>query len=157
MTTSIGIGELKGRQVISVAEGARLGTVEDLLFSGDRRAVTHLLVGSGQALAFAKIKKVGPDAVMVETRSDLEPIPAESVLKFSEVCKLPAMSTDGANLGSLAELTFDLSAGQIVTAEVRSGGVLGIGQQKSVFSIDKVRSFGEDAVTIEVATPTVAQ
>lgn len=152
MATSIGIGELRGRQVISVGEGAKLGSVEDLVFNVETRTVTHLLVGSGNAVAYGKVKTVGPDAVMVESRSELEPAPSEGA-RFGDVSKLPALSTEGVNLGSLADLTLDLATGRIVSVEVRSGGVLGIGQQKAMFSIDKVRSFGGEAVTVEAPAP----
>jgi uncharacterized protein YrrD len=152
MGTSIGIGELRGRQVISIVEGAKLGLVEDLIFSAETRTVTHLSVGGGNALAYGKVRTVGPDAVMVESRSELQPAPSEGA-RFGEVAKLPVLSTEGVNLGSLADLGFDLATGRIVSVEVRSGGVLGLGQQKAPFSIEKVRSFGIDAVTVEAAAP----
>lgn len=151
MGTSIAIGELRGRQVISIGEGAKLGVVEDVALNAETRTITHLLVGGGNALAYGKVKTVGPDAVMVESRSDLEPIPSDGV-RFGEAAKLPVLSTEGVNLGSLADLHLDLATGRIVSVEVRSGGVLGIGQQKAPFSIEKVRSFGTDAVTVEATT-----
>jgi uncharacterized protein YrrD len=152
MGTAICIGDLKGRQVISISEGARLGLVEDLLFDPEARTVTHLL-GANQALAYAKIRKIGVDAVMVESRSDLEPAPAAPLSRFGDVSKLPALSTEGVNLGSIADLTFDLESGHILNVEVRSGGVLGLGQQKVIFAVEKVRSFGGEAVTIDTTQP----
>ncbi len=149
---SITVHGLIGRQVVSIAEGERLGVVKDVLFDPTARTVVAFALGgeSGESiLAFGKVRRIGPDAVMVDQKADLQSGPTEGAKRFSEVEKLPAISVDGVNLGSVADAEFDSERSFLLTVDVRSGGVLGIGQQKAVYSIDKVKSFGTSAVTLD--------
>jgi sporulation protein YlmC with PRC-barrel domain len=143
--------------VISINEGARLGTVKDIaLHPGDRQVEGFLLSTEGHDgyLPFARLSKIGPDAIMVESKSAVVPEgEAAALFSVNELGKMEVMNTAGTKLGSVADLEFDLTSGALASIELKAGGVFGIGAQKSVIPASQIRSFGEDVITVEAADP----
>jgi uncharacterized protein YrrD len=147
--------ELRGRQVISIQEGDRLGDVRDFWIDSAGLSVAAFLLleeGNERVLKFSDVRKIGPDALMVETAAVAEPRdsnnpPTEWKL-FSELSRLQVVSGEGVQLGALADTEFDPMTGRLVSLELRSGGVFGVGAKIEVVPIENVRSFGTGAITL---------
>ncbi len=147
--------ELRGRQAISIQEGDRLGDVRDFWIDAAGLSVAAFLLleeGNERVLKFSDVRKIGPDALMVETAAVAEPRtsnnpPAEWKL-FSELSRLQVVSGEGVQLGALADIEFDPMTGRLISLELRSGGVFGVGAKIEVVPIESVRSFGTAAITL---------
>jgi len=93
------LSELRGRAVISINEGARLGTVKDVaIHPGDRQIEGFLLGTEGQDayLPFGNIAKIGPDAIMVNSKDPTRPSSeADLLYTVNELSKLEVINTAG--------------------------------------------------------------
>jgi uncharacterized protein YrrD len=149
------LSELRGRAVISINEGARLGNVKDAaLHPGDRQVEGFVLETEGQNayLPFGNISQIGPDAIMVQDKTATKPATdAEALYTLSELSRLDVMNTLGKKLGAVSDFEFDLPSGALLSIELKEGGVFGLGAQKSTVPAANVRSFGEDVITIEAS------
>jgi len=150
--TRVNYSTLEGRQIISIAEGTKLGTVRDALIDPATQMVSAFVLGGDRGeivLPFAKIAKIGPDAIMIEQASDTQPGTPDGLRRLSDLQKLTVLSSEGTGLGNVGDLEFDQDSGQILALDVRAGGVFGLGAQKQIVTIGLVRSFGSDAITVE--------
>jgi sporulation protein YlmC with PRC-barrel domain len=150
--TRINFSALDGRQVISIAEGTKVGNVRDALLDTATHFVAGFVVGGDRGevvLPFGKIAKIGPDAIMIEGASATQSGGADGLRKLSDLQKLDVMSSEGTALGNVGDLELDQDSGQILSLDVRAGGVFGLGAQKQTVTIGLVRSFGTDAITVD--------
>ena len=149
------LSELKGRPVISLNEGEKLGAIKDVLVDTANKTVGGFLLQAHDgdlALPFPHVRAIGPDAVTVETAASSQSPVGEGGLegtrKFAELAKQQVVDSEGKHLGHLGDITFGLD-GLITDIEIRSGGFLGIKEDKTLYPISVVRSFGASVVTVE--------
>ncbi|MEG2653696.1 MAG: YlmC/YmxH family sporulation protein [Ruthenibacterium sp.] len=76
------VGELCERDIINVATGANLGAVDDIAFSSDNAAVTHVILYGRLKLfgllgreedtyiPWTDIQKIGKDVLLVDTKTE---------------------------------------------------------------------------------------
>jgi sporulation protein YlmC with PRC-barrel domain len=147
------LSELRGRAVISLAEGEKLGTVKDLvLHPGDREIEGFVLETGGpdSFLPFGRFGKVGPDAIIVESKQAVEPAgQMNGSLQVADISKMEVMNSDGTKLGQVADIDFDLTTGALNTIELKAGGVFGLGAQNYSIPSSQIRAFGADVITIQ--------
>ena len=149
------LSELKGRPIISLNEGEKLGAIKDALVDTANKVVGGFLLQATDgdlALPFPQVRAIGPDAVTVETAASSQSPVGEGGLegtrKFAELAKQQIVDSEGKHLGHLGDITFGLD-GMITDIEIRSGGFLGIKEDKTLYPISVVRSFGTTVVTVE--------
>ena len=148
-----------GLPVISIAQGTRIGVVEDLVIDLDRRWVAALSLG-GQHVAgavrvvpFDAIRGAGRDAVTVQDdsavvllsdRPDLERLYASPV----RLVGLQVVTEEGSRPGRIHDVLVDELSGEIVDYEV-SGGTLrdAIGGRCYVRA-DTLTSLGPDLMIV---------
>ena len=147
--------DLVGKTVVSMADGARVGTVKDLVFQG--LELTSLLIrgerGEG-LLAYKSIRANGPDAITIESYTlvdwnggrTLEPDNRD----IHELRKLSVVDGDGKMLGHLHDLTMD-DLGHVEDISVRTEGVFGVGAHESVIPGTRVRAVGSNLITVDSA------
>jgi hypothetical protein len=147
------LSELRGRAVISLSEGEKLGAVKDLvLHPGDRQIEGFVLEtgGADSFLPFGRLSKVGPDAIIVESNGAVEPAnQLNGSLLVADISKMEVMNSEGTKLGQVADIDFDLTTGALNTIELKAGGVFGLGAQKSSIPSSQIRAFGADVITIQ--------
>src|SRR4051812_28102598 len=102
---------LKGMPVVSMAEGAELGTVDDVLFDPARLRVGALALRAGHdrsILPFEAVGNIGVDAVMVETTAatagETGQSSREELRALGGLVGLPVMDSEGTILGEVADL-----------------------------------------------------
>jgi uncharacterized protein YrrD len=149
------LSELKGRPVISLNEGEKLGAIKDALVDPSANRIGGFLLQATEgdlALPFAHVRAIGPDAVTVESAASSQSPVGEGGLegnrKFSELAKQQVVDAEGKHHGHLGDITFSID-GSITDIEIRSGGFLGIKEDKTLYPISVVRSFGASVVTVE--------
>jgi uncharacterized protein YrrD len=150
--------ELKGTQIISLADGRELGTVDDILIDLDHHQVRGLRVKTGglfsghEAVLLTDVKAIGPDAVTVEDASKLN---AES--KFSQLADCAGrdaiinsriITEQGTVLGTVADVDVDFESGAITSYVLASGLLDRLRHQESFIPTSIVKAVGEHVIIV---------
>ena len=153
------VRELKGMAVVSLADGAKVGKVEDVLIESSPFRVTALVLEgpSGQGLLpFASVRSLGEDAVTIESSAPIQwssgQVPGSSARRVDEVLGLKVVDAAGTMGGTVHDVDFDASTGAISSFGVRSGGVFGMGAEEHTVSVSGVRGLGTSLLTVESLT-----
>ncbi len=148
-----------GKDVLSLASGARIHSVKDILIGADNDQVVALLVDEGGLLGtstvvpFEAISSIGRDAIVVEQDEAVVAASSDPEVKaiLNRTDKLlgkTVYTEDGKKMGSIADLYFDDRSGRITGFEI-SGGTLGdLARGPSYLATEEVRIAGTDAVFI---------
>lgn len=152
------IKDLHGIAVVSIADGAKLGTVEDVLMDGAQRRVDALRVESGGLLRrqhmvvpFTALRSIGVDAVMVADAAALSPAPdhtADGRHSAGDLDKMRVVTENGAYLGNLSNARFDPATGVVSEFEIGAGGIGGILGHKKMIDAASVTSIGPDIMVV---------
>lgn len=148
---------LVGKRVVSLGDGAQVGTVKDLVFHG--LLLKSLLVkgehGEG-LLPFASILKNGPDAITIDSYSLIDWNAGKSIepnnVTSHDLYKLTVVDSEGKDLGKVHDIVLD-PAGSIQELVVRTEGVFGIGSHETVVPKSGIRTIGAALITVD-AQPT---
>lgn len=151
---------LKGIPVVSVADGTKVGAVQDgLIETGSMRVVTLLLSGAGGAavLPFASIRSIGQDAVTVDSADATQGVTghtaAGAVRSLEDLTSLKVVNTAGAYLGDIQDVDFGERDGQVRELVARRGGLLGVGATEVRVPIAAIRGIGPQLVTVDLPSP----
>jgi len=154
-----------GKPVVTFDSGERVVSVKDVLFDQDTNQIVGLLVDEGGLFNKAKIVRwqdveaLGPDAVIIHSREMLmtaESVPdVNSILQRNNVTKgTKLMTTDGRDLGSIADLYFDEDSGRVNGYEV-SGGIFADAMSgRSFVPAPDTLQIGEDVAFVPPETAT---
>ena len=147
--------KLTGMSVISVDEGIKAGQVADLRIMSTAPQVRALTLRTGRehtVLPFEAIRKIGPDAIMVDS---LDVIRAEDELESGEVMRhftsLVGRETagdDGSYLGDVRDLEIDPDSGRIDAILLHRGGVMGMGGEDVSVPGTHLHAFGPKLLTV---------
>jgi sporulation protein YlmC with PRC-barrel domain len=154
--------QLKGMAVVSMADGTKIGNIQEILFDPAGLKVAALLMtmpGTESFLPFGSIRNIGADAITVESATAAEGAPMQSTLQglrgLDNLIGLSVVSGEGTLLGQLHDITIDPADGRIAELTARSGGVLGIGATDSTVPGRNIRGIGANIITVE--TPAQGQ
>lgn len=145
--------EYVGKKVVSIADGAEVGKVKDLVFQSLK--LTALVVkgerGEG-LLPQGDISANGPDAITIESYKLIDWNAGSAMDSESrtthELEKLKVMDAEGNLLGHMHHFTMN-AEGEIEHISVRTEGVFGLGAHETTVPSTKVRAIGEDMITVE--------
>jgi sporulation protein YlmC with PRC-barrel domain len=152
--------KLKGMPVVSMADGAQVGSVADVLFDIADLRVSALVLSakSGEALLpFGSIRSIGSDAVTVESAAETQGVggrsASDTVHGLGDLMSLSAIDAEGTLLGKVKELEINEQDGRLTGLEVHRGGVLGLGGKGYTVSPSAIRNIGPKLVTVEMPAP----
>jgi sporulation protein YlmC with PRC-barrel domain len=152
---------LKNMPVVSIADGAKVGNVTDVLFDTASLRVAALVLSAetGQSvLPFGSIKSVGSDAVTVESSEATRGAAGQSTLNsmrgLSDLTKLPVVNGEGVHLGGVKELEIDQADGRLLEIVAHRGGVLGLGGTSTTVAASAIQSIGPNLVTVDMPAPS---
>jgi sporulation protein YlmC with PRC-barrel domain len=147
---------LKDKPVVSMADGAQVGTVEDVLFDpAELRLMGLALRGqSGKSiLPFDSIRSIGADAVMVESAAETQGAGGQAIQDtmrgLGEITSLSVVNAEGTLLGKVKEVEID-EDGRLAQLEAHRGGVLGIGGTDVTVPPSAIRSIGPKLITVDM-------
>ncbi|MDR3691611.1 MAG: PRC-barrel domain-containing protein [Fimbriimonas sp.] len=141
------------KQVVSMADGAKVGTVKDLVFNClDLKALVVQGERGEGLLAFTDIGTNGPDAVMIESYTVIDwnagRVLGPESRNTEDLRKLSVVDADGNLLGHMHHITMD-PKGHVKHIAVRTVGVFGIGANETLVAGSRVRAIGADMITVE--------
>jgi len=149
---------LKGMAIVSLGEGAKLGSISEVLFATQPlRAAALSAAGNGQdfIIPFEQIKNIGTDAVTVESGQVTQTASKEGA--YSGLATLGALTQRkvvdeaGTLIGTISDLDFDTTTGQVTSLTVHKGGMLGLGGTTTTLDAATIRSVGNDLLTVGTA------
>lgn len=146
---------LKGLAVVALAEGTRLGQVNDVLFQPQPFAMTALQVqgeGGNFVIPLSLVQQIGTDAVTVEDSSATQAASTGGtlggLLGLRDLHKLKVVDAAGTFLGTIKAAEIDPANGQIIALQVHKGGVLGLGGTTTTIAAAAIRSVGPELLTV---------
>lgn len=145
--------KLKHTAVVSLAEGARLGRVEESLFTTQPLRLAALRVKGDQGefvVPYDQIRSIGADAITLEDSAATQAAVGanESLIGWDDLKKRKVVDAAGTLLGTISNLEFDATTGQIARLTVHKGGVLGIGGESSEIDASAIQSVGSELITV---------
>jgi sporulation protein YlmC with PRC-barrel domain len=143
---------LKGMAIVSLAEGTKLGYVEQPLLDLTARKVVALQVKgeSGTFIVrFDEVASVGADAITVASMAD-------EMRDLDEIEKLKVVDHAGTFLGTLSHVEIDPASGQITQLTAHEGGILGMGGTTTPIDARAIVSVGPELVTVNTEAPVLA-
>jgi sporulation protein YlmC with PRC-barrel domain len=149
------ISDLKGKWIVSMTDGEKVGTVKDVLIDTERLRATALVIGGGPGqglLPLDRVKSFGPDAITIENADGIQwatgQLHDDTGREASDLMKLRVMDGSGTVTGAVHELAVDLPSGNVLTLNVRKGGVFGIGAESVDVPVSDIVSIGASLVTV---------
>ena len=124
--------EVIGRKIVTLDGGERVDSVRDLIFDEQGNRVLALLVDEGgwfhaaKVIPFASVKSIGEDAVMIASADAVmsardDATIAAAMESKSGLAGLNLLTSDGKELGRIADVFFDETSGQVVGYEATGG------------------------------------
>jgi sporulation protein YlmC with PRC-barrel domain len=155
---------LKGMAVVSMADGVRIGRVEDVLFDTVALRIAALALtttGGRSILPFSSVRSIGADAVTVESESSAQvaavEVSAGNVLRgLDDLMGLKVVTGQGNHIGDVREVLVDQASGTLTELEAHRGGMLGVGGTSVMIPSSAIRGIGPDLVTADMPAQTVA-
>ncbi|MGA7669091.1 MAG: PRC-barrel domain-containing protein [Nitrolancea sp.] len=153
------IKTLKGIAVVAIDDGARLGSVNDVLSDLDHRRVRAFVVSDGglfggknRILDIGDVQSVGADAVMIQSRdvlkADREDARYQAYPNLHALTSLRVVSQNGDLVGNISTIHFEASDGAFTDLEISKHGLLGSFQSKIICPAAAAVSMGRDVVVI---------
>ena len=152
--------DIKGRAVISVATGARLGRVDEVLLDPASLALAAFRVtaaGQQALIPFAQVQSLGDDAVMVPGDDVAQWVTtssaAEGLVAFDALKHFKVVDEAGTFLGTPKAIALEPGDGRLRQLDVHKGGVLGLGGEGTSVPGGGIVSVGADVIVVRTATP----
>jgi sporulation protein YlmC with PRC-barrel domain len=149
---------LKSMAVVSMADGVRIGRVEDVLFDTVALRIAALALtttGGRSILPFSSVRSIGADAVIVESETAAQAAAAVgnagNVLRgLDDLMGLKVVSGQGNHIGDVREVLVDQASGALTELETHRGGMLGMGGTSVTIPNSAIRGIGPDLVTADM-------
>jgi uncharacterized protein YrrD len=149
-----------GKDLLSIVDGKKVGTVKDLLFGSANDSVAAILVEKGGILRSPRIamwenvRSVGKDAVMISESAaimaaDSHPLAKEILRQDDELMGKKVFTDGGDQQGSISDVYFNERSGQILGFEVSGGLVENIHKGASYLPREDVINFGPEVVLVK--------
>ncbi len=143
-----------GKPVITLDEGVRLGSVEDLLLDESQSRLLGFLVKPGMLaepliVNFSDIEAFGPDALISRSPSDASHAATMPVNQQANMQGKRVVTRDGRNLGTVRDLYFDEQSGEILGYELAHNTFAGLLPRRYVLPPSEGLTVGADVVLVQ--------
>ncbi len=148
------LSEIIGLPILVVDVGENAGEVKDLVFDLVNKKILALILKPGglslsKAIPFDSIKKIGKDAISVESRDvfvKIKTLASERVAFGNKLVGSRAFCEDGEELGTLEDLVVCVDDGNIIEVEVSRNWLSTISQGYMVLPGSSIKSVGKDTI-----------
>lgn len=151
------VKDLRGKTILSVSDGAKIGSVDDILIDPDALRIAALVVNQGsmfdretRLVPAQDVNKWGRDAILVDGRevfrSDAEVEHRERWLSASDKLDgLTIVNTEGTRLGRIDDILID-DSGRIVAYRASEGT---FGGKSWDIPAQSTKTLGGDVIIVE--------
>lgn len=157
--------DLIGKPIIAFDSGERLDNIQDLLFDQNSNQLLGFLVDEGgwfstaRVLPLENVQSIGQDAIIVPSKNTIvnaTQVPAiNRILERNNVLKgTRIMTTDGRDLGTMADLYFNERTGQVEGYEASGGVFADAYTGRSFVPAPDTIKIGEDVAFVPPETAT---
>jgi uncharacterized protein YrrD len=152
-----------GKPILSLADGARLQTVKDVILGGDNDSVVGLLADEGGFLASSlvvpieEVASFGRDAVVVARRESVIPAKeapgiASIVARHQSLLGTRVFTETGDDQGKLNDVYFDEPTGRILGFELSGGVFADAAQGMRYVPVEELVRVGPDVAYVHPET-----
>lgn len=155
--------DMIGKNVVALSTGERVATVNDLVFDHEAARLLALLVDEGgwfraaRVIPLLAVRSFGDDAIVVGSPEDV--LAANNLERVPDILNDNAtligttlMTTDGKNLGRLADMYFDESSGDVIGYDVTGGLFADLSSGRSFVPAEGKLSLGQDVAFVPPET-----
>lgn len=149
-----------GKDVLSLADGVRIHSVKDLIIGEENDSIVALLVDEGglfsgsTVVPIESVRSFGKDAVVI---ADASAVVAASSLprvhtiidRKESLLGKKVFTDEGQQLGTIGDMYFNETDGQIVGLEVSNGALGNLTKGTSYLPIGDVQRSGPDVVFVD--------
>ncbi|MDV6375945.1 PRC-barrel domain-containing protein [Deinococcus arenicola] len=160
--------DILGRHIVAIDTGHRVNSVHDLIFDHQANEVLGLLVDEGgwfraaKVVPFEMIRSMGEDAIMIASESDVTTTREDSRLadlldsKISLI-GMTLLTTDGQDLGKIADVYFDEKSGKVEGYEATGGLFSDLSNGRTFVPAPEDVQIGEHAAIVPVTVAAAMQ
>ncbi|GAA4007102.1 PRC-barrel domain-containing protein [Deinococcus rubellus] len=154
--------DMIGRTVVAISSGSNIDKVHDLVFDHDANQVLALLVDEGgwfrsaKVVPFEAVRSIGEDAVMIADEGDV--VSARDDSRIADLLDtkvgligLQLLTTDGRELGRIADVYFEEVSGKVVGYEATGGLFSDLSSGRTFVPAPESISIGDNAAIVPVS------
>lgn len=160
--------DILNRSIVAVSTGEKIDRVHDVIFDHQANQVLGLLVDEGgwfsaaKVVPFERIRSVGEDAVMIGSADDVTTTREDGRLKEALDSKasligLTLLTTDGQNLGRIADVFFDEHTGQVEGYEATGGLFADLSSGRTFVPAPESVQIGTDTAIVPISVAQAMQ
>lgn len=143
---------LKGRAVVSLTEGAKLGSIAQPLFDPRMEQLRAFEMKGDEGtfiLPFGQVQSIGADAITVASHQVVQGGVNGTLIELDQVVHLKVVDRVGTFLGTIAQVDIDPTSGHVMRITAQKGGILGVGGTTTPIEPATILSIGPDLVTLD--------
>jgi sporulation protein YlmC with PRC-barrel domain len=160
------IRDLKGKAIVDLKDGIKIGVFEDLLVSPEQLASKVLVTNKGtvfnrrlEGIPVEEVRVWGRDVILVENQDVIRALDSFSdyqtwVLASEQLKQRSIVSIDGKRVGVVDDLALD-DRGRVMGISLGQVYVKGPLAQMKEIPIEAVRSLGPDVVIVDLSRADV--
>lgn len=154
--------DILGRHIVAIDSGQRIDSVHDLIFDHQANEVLGLLVDEGgwfraaKVVPFEMIRAIGEDAIMIDSADHVTTTRDDDRLadvldsKISLI-GMTLLTTDGQDLGKIADVYFDGETGKVEGYEATGGVFADLSNGRTFVPAPENVQIGEHAAIVPVS------
>lgn len=150
---------LKGIAIVSVKDGEKVGTVDELIFDQENRKLlafrlsrSGFLSSTREIILMRDVDNIGQDAVMIPNRDVVRQESGERELhgrpELKQIVNLRVVTQEGTYVGTLSTIHFDPQTGDMTQIDVSGSDLLHMFRKGVEVPASEVVSMGGDVMVI---------
>lgn len=151
--------EILNRPIVAISTGEKVDTVRDVVFDHQGNQVLAFLTDEGgwfraaKAVPFDRVRSIGEHAVMIATPDDVttsrdDKRLGDALESKTSLLGLTLLTTDGQNLGRIADVYFDEHTGAVVGYEATGGLFADLSSGRTFIPAPSDVQIGSDAAIV---------
>ena len=145
--------ETVGLPVVCAENGKKAGVIKDIIFNPSDRVVKSFLldrkgieIGKKQ-VSFKNVLGLGRDALVISDESSLEEYTRKD--KSGDIIGLRVFERSGNEVGTVADVDFDIGTGRVESIELSDGLFQDLVQGRNIMPLLGKVEFGEENIIVE--------
>ncbi|MBB6017151.1 PRC-barrel domain-containing protein [Deinococcus radiopugnans] len=160
--------DILGRHIVTLDSGQRIDSVHDLIFDHQANEVLGLLVDEGgwfraaKVVPFEMIRAIGEDAIMIDSADQVTTTRDDGRLadvldsKISLI-GMALLTTDGQDLGKIADVYFDETTGKVEGYETTGGLFSDLSNGRTFVPAPDAVQIGTDTAMVPLSVAAAMQ